>query len=89
MSFENFVFPHIRYIASDNYKKVKKTCKLEKKSLMNQILGNDIGLTDGKIYEFNDVMYSPDRETPYRTVLVTKNDNGKLVRLEENKTIWK
>lgn len=93
--FENFTFPHIKYLASrhrynHNPDKVRKVCRLEEKTLRNQkFFGEEKNLTHGKIYEFHFASYSPNRETKYRDVLVTKDDNDKYIRYEDNKEIWK
>jgi lysine/ornithine N-monooxygenase len=85
------IFPHILYLAPDNTDVFEKTCVLSEKILRNQKFFNNeySNLTNGKVYKFRYTKYSPDRETPYREILVTKDDNNKYIRYEDDKTIWK
>ena len=75
---EVFVFPHVRYIhLSGNptytYKKY---------------IGNHESLTNEKVYQFHQVMFSPNKETPRRKVWVTKTDIGPYVRYEDTRDQW-
>lgn len=92
MSFADLKFPHILYLsAAGNYNpsKVYRVCKLKKTDIINQkFFGSPINTLDGKLYEFHYVSYSPNYETKRKDVLVTKGEDGKYIRLDENKDIW-
>jgi hypothetical protein len=75
-----FVFPHVRYIAVENNTNPHYRYK--------KYIGNHESLTNGKVYEFHQVMYSPNRETTRRKVWVTKTDIGPYVRYENTKNEW-
>ena len=96
--FESMTFPHIRYLAAasnHNPHNVYKTCNLDKQTILEKKFfpSEDLKIADklthGKVYKFHYASYSPDLETPRRDVLVTKNDEDRYVRYEENKLIWK
>lgn len=92
MSFDLLTFPHILYlgaVANYNPSKVYMTCKLKDSALRNEkFFGEAIGLTNGKTYEFHYVSYSPNRETKRKDILVTKDDNNKYIRYDDDRSIW-
>lgn len=77
----NMTFPHIRYLGTiDN-----KGTELQ----YMKYIGKETSLiTNGKVYEFYYCRYSPNRETPYREILVSKNDVDKYIRYEDEKENW-
>lgn len=85
-------FPHVKYMSSQqnhNPDRVVLRCQLNKTDLMKQkFLGENVNLTDGKVYEFRWVFYSPDPSTERRDVLATTDDEGKIIGLEENKNFF-
>ena len=73
-------FPHIRYMnSSANYNpsRVYKKC-----------ISEDSHLIKGKVYEFHWASFAENFGDKRRDVLVTINENGKNIRLEENLQIW-
>ena len=74
------VFPHVRYLPVENNTNPHYRYK--------KYIGNHESLTNGKVYQFHQAMYSPGRETPYRKVWVTKTDIGPYVRYEDTKDQW-
>ena len=77
------VFPHIRYLPIEQFG-FKKSKIVKKK-----FIGDDDGaLTNGKVYEFRQAYFSPNPQTEYRKVWVTKSDFGPYVRYEDTKQFW-
>lgn len=75
-----FILPHIRYFASQSNHNPSHVYK--------KYMGNDDGLTNGKVYKFHYSLYSPNRETKYKEYLVTHNDNESYIKYEDNKGHW-
>ncbi len=77
---EVFVFPHVRYTQvnenSNPYYIYKK------------YIGKHKSLTNGKIYQFHQAMFSPNRETLRRKVWITQSDMGPYVRYEDTRGQW-
>jgi hypothetical protein len=79
--FETFVFPHVRYLASDNNSNPSYVYK--------RYIGDSPSLTKDKVYRFHKAKFSPDRETPYKEYWVTKSDDdGPYVRFEDTRKQW-
>ena len=78
---EVFVFPHVRYVPIDD--------NLNPVYVYKKYIGEDNqALTNGNVYQFHQVLYSPNRETPRIKVWVAKSDIGPYVRYEDNKDCW-
>jgi len=68
-------FPHVRYVS---IAPAGSTTNVYTKKYM----GSDKNLTKGKVYQFTEVSYSPDPETPRKILLCAKDDNGKYIRVD-------
>jgi len=79
---EVFVFPHVRYIHIPIDDNSNPTYTYKK------YIGNHESLTNEKVYQFHQVMFSPNKETPRRKVWVTKTDIGPYVRYEDTRDQW-
>ena len=77
---EVFAFPHVRYIPIDDNPNPTYTYK--------KYIGNHESLTNEKVYQFHQAMFSPNKETPRRKVWVTKTDIGPYVRYEDTRNQW-
>jgi hypothetical protein len=77
---EQDFIPHVKYIATDD---------VNVKYIYKEYIGNNNSLTNGKIYEFHQVLFSPDKETKRRRIWVTKSDNDVYIRYEDNARDWK
>ena len=77
---EVFVFPHARYIPID--------VNPNPTYIYKKYIGNHESLTNGKVYQFYQAMFSPSKETPRRKVWVTKTDIGPYVMYEDTRDQW-
>lgn len=77
---ETFVFPHVRYVTSDN--------NTNPPYIYKKYVGNHESLTNGKVYQFHQALFSPNRETPRKKVWITKTDIGPYVRYEDTINQW-
>ena len=77
---ETFVFPHVRYVTSDN--------NANPPYIYKKYVGNHESLTNGKVYQFHQALFSPNRETPRKKVWITKTDIGLYVRYEDTRNQW-
>ena len=77
---EGFVFPHVRYVTSDDNPNPTYIYK--------KYIGNHESLTNGKVYQFHKVLFSPNKETPRKKVWITNTDIGTYVRYEETRDQW-
>jgi len=77
---EVYVFPHVRYVALHGNPKPTYIYK--------KYVGNHESLTNGKVYEFHQALFSPNRETTRKKVWITKTDIGPYVRYEDTINQW-
>lgn len=82
--FENFKMPHIRYISTTSI-----MYDTPEKVEYYEYIGKYEHLIQGKKYKFYETSYSPNQDTPRKTIMVTKDEQDKYVHLDLGKNEWK
>jgi hypothetical protein len=78
---EVYVFPHVRYVPLDDNPNPLYVYK-------KYIGKHTKEFSHGKVYQFYQALFSPNRETPRKKVWITKTDIGPYVRYEDTINQW-